>query len=185
MTNILENSICYLAGPIDYAKDQGKGWRKEVKKKLKSYKIHFLDPTNKLKGLTKEVDSEQEKIKTLKVQKKWEELSKMMKNVVRSDLRCIDVSDYIIAYVDPKVQVCGTYHEMINAINQKKPVLIVVNGGKEKASSWLFGICDYKNMFDSFDELFAYLEKIHKGKIKLNNRWVLIRKQLQDKELED
>jgi nucleoside 2-deoxyribosyltransferase len=181
MKNVLKHSICYLIGPIDNAKDQGKEWRKDVKENLKDLGIIFLDPTNKLQGLAKEVDNEQNKIKTYKKYKKWNILSKMMKKVVRGDLRSIDYADFVIMYVNTDIHMCGSYHEMTVAINQKKPVLLVIKGGKKMASSWLFGVCDHKYMYDNFDELFLYLKKINNGKEKLNDRWVLIRKQIQEK----
>ena len=183
MKNILKNSLCYLCGPIDNAADQGKTWRTETIKRYKKMNIKFLDPTNKLRGLVKEVDDEQEKIRKYKREGRWEELSKMMKGVVHQDLRVCDYVDFMIAYVDTSIHMCGSYHEIITATIQKKPVFIVVEGGKKNASSWLFGICDHNYMFDNFDELYKYLDGINSGKIKLSDRWVLIRNQLQTKKV--
>jgi nucleoside 2-deoxyribosyltransferase len=183
--NVLKHSICYLIGPIDNASDQGKGWRQMIKKRCAHMNIKFLDPTNKLRGLVKEVDNEQKKIKEYKEVGNWKELSLMMKQVVRSDLRSIDYADFVIVYVDTDIHMCGSYHEMTVAINQKKPVLIVVEGGKKYASSWLFGVCDYNFMFDNFEDLLKYLRNVNKGKEKLNDRWVLIRKQLQSKNVKE
>lgn len=180
---ILEHSLCYLIGPIDRVADQGKGWRKNIKKRLQNMKIKFLDPTNKLKGLTKEVGTEQQKIKEYKEKNEWEKLSLMMKNVVRSDLRCVDYADYVIMFIDPDVHMFGSIHEMTVAVNQKKPVLIVVNGGKKKASSWVFGVCDHNLIFDNWDDLCVYLKNVNNGKIKLSDKWMLIRKQLQTKNI--
>ena len=177
----LDGAIGYLIGPIDRVKDLGKKWRQDLIKKLSYTKIKFLDPTNKLRGLTKEVDGEQVRIKALKKNEQWEELSLLMKQVVRSDLRCIDYADFVIMYVDPGVHMFGSIHELTVAVNQKKPILVVIKGGKTKASSWLYGIVDYNFIFDSFEELYIYISKIDSGEVELNNRWVLIRKQLQNK----
>jgi len=179
----LEGSICYLAGPIDYAPDQGRAWRKETEERLKHLKINFLDPNSKVKGLSKEVNNDQDKVKRCKKDYKWKELSKIMKKIVREDLRCIDYSDFIIAYVNSSIHMCGTYHEIIIALNQKKPVFIVVEGGKKKSPSWLFGICDYKYMFDNFEDLFKFVINLDNGDIKMDNKWVLIRKQLAQKKV--
>ena len=54
-----------------------------------------------------------------------------------------------------------------------KPTLVVIEGGKEKAPNWLFGIMDFNFMFDSFDELYEFLTHIDEGFIEADlGRWV-------------
>src|SRR5690348_2645194 len=113
--NILEDSITYLVGPIDFAKDQGVGFRKEIREKIQAsgLNIRVLDPCKKVSGLPQDVGEEQTRINTFKAEKDWVSLAKMMKKIVRSDLRCIDYSDFIIAYIDRDVHMCGSYHEIV------------------------------------------------------------------------
>ena len=67
----------------------------------------------------------------------------------------------------------GTIHELINSLNQKKPTLVVVEGGKEVAPNWLFGIMDFNFIFDSFGELYDFLGLIDTEAIQANlSRWV-------------
>ena len=178
--NVLEKAIAYLAGPMDVAVDGGKEWRKYIIEGLKKRNINMvvLDPTNKPKCLTPELDGEQQIHQKLKKNHKWKELSKHIKKIVREDCRMVDLSDLIIVKIDKNIYACGTYNEVSIASVQNKPTLAIIEGGKENAPSWLFGILDYKTMFDSEDECLDYLEKINDGKIKLNSKWVLIRKYL-------
>lgn len=184
MNNQLKGSMCYLVGPIDFSDDKGVGYRQKIQKELKDLGIIFLDPTSKMDGLTPDVGIEQEKIAQMKKEERWDELRVFMKKIVRSDLRCVDYCDFVIAYVDPDVHMCGSYHEIVCAVNQKKPVLAVVNGGKKRASSWLFGILRTDAMFDNVEELVEYFKN---PEFKLDERWVLFRDQVfqQQKEVFD
>ena len=182
MSDKLKGAMCYLVGPIDFDSEKGVGYRQKIKKELKDLGIIFLDPTAKLDGLTPDVGIEQEKIAQLKEEKKWDELRVFMKKIVRSDLRCVDYCDFIIAYIDPEVHMCGSYHEIVCAVNQKKPVLAVIKGGRKKASSWLFGILRPDAMFDDVEGLVEYFNH---PEFNLDERWVLFREQVfnQQKEI--
>ena len=67
----------------------------------------------------------------------------------------------------------GTIHELLNSLAQRKPTLVVINGGRARAPNWLFGIMDYNFMFDSFDDLQIFLNQINDGTIGGDlSRWV-------------
>jgi nucleoside 2-deoxyribosyltransferase len=182
MSDVLQSSICYLAGAIDFAKDLGVGWRDEIKAKTKGMGIRYLDPCKKMENLAKDVGEEQRAIDRLKAEGKFEELREMMKKIVRSDLRMIDYSDFMICYIDPQVHSAGTYHELVLSLSQKKPTLIVIKGGIVKSPSWIFGISKIDYMFDSIDDVCSYLNRINSGEQEPEKEWVLIRKQLKDYE---
>ena len=158
---LLNESLCYLIGAIDFANDQGKSWRSEIVNSCKKngLKIKFLDPTNKITGLQKEVDEEHENISNLRQSQNWTKLSSFMKTIVREDHRSVDLSDFVIFYIDPSVHTCGSYFEFQSALTQKKPYFIICNGGKEKIPSWLYGICDHNFFFSSINEVVdAYVD---------------------------
>lgn len=182
MSNILKSSIAYLCGPIDYAKDQGISFRNEIKEKTEHIGIRYLDPCQKMAGLQSEVGEEQSKIHTHKKNKDFPKLRLMMKNIVREDLRMIDYSDFIVAYIDMSIPMFGTVHEIVLSLSQKKPTLIIVKDGIENAPSWLFGICNLDHMFNNIDEMVSYLNDINDEKKALTKEWVLIRKQLKQYE---
>lgn len=181
MINRLRDSICYLIGGIDFCKDQGKSWRKSIIHRCEEHNfgIKFLDPTNKLRGLQAEVGAEQDYIKMLKRDKNWNGLKSFMKIIVRHDHRCVDISDFIIMYIDTDYHMCGSYFELQSALSQKKPYFIVVNGGKANAPNWLFGIVDYECIYDDLESVVLKLEEIDQG-CPLSSRWVLIRDQLKE-----
>lgn len=180
MSEILTNSVCYLAGPIDFDKDLGVSYRQYIKEECKrrGLKIKFLDPTRKITGLSKDVGEEQEQIRKMKASKDWHGLRRMMKRIVKEDLRQVDLSDFIILLVDVKTHMCGSYHEMLTAEWERKPVLTIVKGGKDTAPSWLYGILNHRYMYNSADECIDFLVRINEGKAHLNNKWVLFRQEL-------
>jgi len=179
---VLDKTIAYLCGPIDEAIDQGIGYRRDFISISEKYglEIKFLDPTNKLKGLQQEVGTEQDRIERYRNRGRWKDLTNFMKIIVRADLRQVDLSDFVIAKVDKNIHMCGSYHEIFLADIEKKPILAIIEGGKKNAPAWLFGILDHNLMFDDAEECVKYLDKINRGLVKLDDRWVLLRKQLDE-----
>lgn len=175
MIDILQNSSVYLAGPIDNANDDGVCWRRELEQKCidKNLYLHFLDPTKSFAGYSAEIGDEKAKHLLLKKQGKWKQLSDFMKKVVRKDLRQVDWSAFIIAKLDKDIPTCGTYHEIIFADLQHKPVLVIAEDGIQHIPSWLFGILDYRYMFGSMDECIEFLLKVNKNMVTLDDKWIL------------
>ncbi|MFA5759399.1 MAG: hypothetical protein WC942_08620 [Clostridia bacterium] len=173
----LKNAVVYLAGPIDNATDLGRGWRQEITHKIKQSNIQLkvLDPTQKPHDAMSETSEEQIKIRQLKQTGQWDALVKFMKRLRRTDLRFVDLSDFIILYLDPTVHMVGSYNEMFVAEQQQKPILAIVNGTKADLSSWLFATLKPSEIFESVDECVAYLRCINDGTIELDDRWLLIR----------
>ena len=173
--NKLDGLRFYLAGPIDAAKDDGVGWRRALTPWLKRRKIKVVDPCDKPIAYSayKEIEGEKQKMMELKESGRYFELAQQMRDIVHVDLRMVDVSDGVIVYLDPETPMCGTYHELINALQQRKPTLVVIEGGKKKAPNWLFGIMNFNFMFDSFDDLKTFLKQIDEGIITADlSRWV-------------
>lgn len=178
--HVLDESLCYLAGAIDSASDCGAGWRRQFIQKCrdKNIKIKFLDPTNKVTGLNTESHEEKQLIHRLKYENKWDDLRIFMRQIVREDHRSIDLSDFIVLYIDPEVHTCGSYFELQSALTEKKPYFIITKGGKEKTPAWLFGICDHNYFYNTIDEVIEELCSLNSGEKPLSERWVLFRQQL-------
>ena len=179
---ILNESLCYLIGAIDQACDLGSGWRKLFMDecKLSGLNIKFLDPTDKVTGLQSESQDEHKRIVMLKGQKRWDELSEFMYRIVREDHRSVDLSDFVVFYLDPSVHTCGSYFELQSALTEKKPYFIIVKGGKKNTPAWLFGICDHNQFFGSVESVVEKLASLDSGRSSLSDRWVLFRKQIRD-----
>lgn len=173
--NRLKGMRVYLAGPIDHAEDDGVGWRNKMKKFLVKRGVNPLDPCDKPISYASygEIGAEKEKMMELKKMGRWFELSEQMKAIAHVDLRMTDVSDCVIVYLNPEVKMFGTIHELINSLQQRKPTLVVIEGGKENAPNWLFGIMDYNFMFDSFKELEDFLTLVDEAAFSPDlTRWV-------------
>jgi len=157
--NRLKGLRVYLAGPIDHAKDDGIGWRDMMKPFLSDKGMLPLDPCDKPINYASygEVGEEKSKMMELKKMGRFFELSEQMKAICHVDLRMTDIADCVVVYINPEVPMCGTIHELINSLQQRKPTLVVIEGGKKKAPNWLFGIMDFNFMFDSFDELKEFM----------------------------
>ena len=173
--NRLKNLRCYLAGPIDHAEDDGVEWRKMMTKWLKERKVKVLDPCDKpLKNAYyRGIEGEKAKMFELKNTGRYFELSRRMKEIVHMDLRMVDVSDIVIVYLDLESKPFGTTHELLNALHQRKPTLVVIEGGIAKAPNWLFGIMDFNFMFDNFEDVQMFLSQIDNETIEGDlSRWV-------------
>ncbi len=175
----LSNHRVYLAGPIDHAHDDGVGWRQRMAPFLKKMQLTILDPTDKPTSQCRfnEIGDEKENIKKLVELERWDELREISKEVVLVDLRMVEVSDFMIAYIDPDIHLCGTYDEVFESLRHRKPTLIVHKGGKARMSMWLRGKLNHNFVFDTFDDLYSYLEAIHNGTIEPDyTRWVFFDK---------
>ena len=94
-----------------------------------------------------------------------------------SSSRMVEVADFMIAYVDKDIHICGTYDEIFESLRRRKPTLIVHKGGKAEMSLWLRGKMNHNFVFESFDELYAYLEALHDGTVEPDyTRWVFFDK---------
>ena len=173
--NRLKGLRCYLAGPIDQAPDDGVEWRKRITPWLEQKGVMVLDPCDKPipDSYYKEIDDEKIGMMRLKNTGRYFELSQRMKEIVHMDLRMVDISDFVVVYLDPDIPTTGTTHELINSLAQRKPTLVVVQGGKKFAPNWLFGIMDFNFMFDDFKQLYSFLQQINDGGIMGDlSRWV-------------
>ena len=175
----LNNHRVYLAGPIDNAQDDGVGWRKNITPYLKKMGLTILDPTNKPTSQCKwnEVGEEKDHIQKLVDLERWDELRNLAKEIVLVDLRMVEVADFMICYLDRDIHQCGTYDELFEALRRRKPTLIVHKGGKKEMSMWLRGKVNHNFVFETFDDLYSYLEALHDGTIEPDyTRWVFFDK---------
>tara|TARA_Y100001937_G_C7094242_1_gene319328 strand:- start:429 stop:959 length:531 start_codon:yes stop_codon:yes gene_type:complete len=170
--NRLKNQRCYLAGAMDRVKDRGKGWRQEITPFLQSLGIVVFNPITKPTEVGLE-DHDTHLIKTkLKKNKRYEELSSMMKVIRSVDLRLVDISDFLIVNLDLDIHPCGTYEEIFWANRQKKPIIIHMVQGKEHTPDWLFGTVPHQMIFSDWHDIYGYLEHINSSEnINTYNRW--------------
>lgn len=158
--NNLYNTRAYLIGAMDRVKDGGVNWRKRITPKLSELGIKVLDPCKKLLNNSTEEDS-RHWIEYYKETKQYSKIRDKFGIIRRSDLRCVDVSDFVIAHIDISVHACGSYEEITTANRQKKPVLIWCEQGKQHAPNWLFFMLPHEHIFGSMEEIVEYLTLIN------------------------
>ena len=170
--NRLKNQRVYLAGAIDRVYDKGRGWREEISPFLESLGVVVFNPITKPTEIGLE-DSDTHLVKSkLKKNKRYDELSSMMKIIRSVDLRLVDISDLLIVNLDLDIHPCGTYEEIFWANRQKKPIIIHMVQGKEHAPDWLFGTVPHQMIYSDWNDIYGYLEHINSSEnINTHNRW--------------
>ncbi len=184
MSNNLSKLRCYTAGPIEYISqfsNKNKAFdKKKLEKFLEEKEVRILDPKKIFfRGI-----SEIKNRKELFDSGDYKEIRRQAKLIVRKDLRAVDISDFIIAYLPKDIKTTGTIHEIIEADRQRKPVLLVCPEGIKNIPFWLFGIIPIEYMFESLDDLIEYLEQIndYPEPEKLSDRWQFIISNLKEEE---
>jgi uncharacterized membrane protein len=158
---------------MDRALDGGEGWRKDIIRNLPHLGINWLDPTNKPIDIGKEDNESRAARRRAKKEGDWDAVSKEMKPIRCVDLRMVDVCDFLIVYIDVEVHACGTYEEVFLANRQKKPVLFVIEQGKNSVPDWLLAAFPEEYFFSSWEELYDYMEMVAYDKTFAdgNGRW--------------
>lgn len=83
--------------------------------------------------------------------------------------------DILLDAVKQRIPTYGTIHEIVVARQQRKPVYLVWEGGKDTCSAWLMWLVGHRNVFSTFDEVKTRLDNIAKGKTAYNARdWLLL-----------
>ena len=93
----------YLAGAMDRVPDGGVGWRNRISPILKSIGVTVLNPCDKPVEVGLEDANTRSEIDILKKTKNYSAIRKQYGVIRTLDLRCVDISDFIIASVDTNV----------------------------------------------------------------------------------
>jgi nucleoside 2-deoxyribosyltransferase len=170
--NRLKNQRVYLAGAMDRVHDRGATWRDNITPFLEKMGIIIFNPITKPTSTGME-DHDSHVIKTkFKNQKRYDELSSMMKTIRSVDLRLVDISDFLIVNLDLDHYACGTWEELFLCNRSKKPILIHIEQGKAHAPDWLFGTLPHEWFFSNWEELKNYVIHINNDEnIEHYNRW--------------
>lgn len=170
--NRLKNQRVYLAGAMDRVPDRGAGWRAEITPFLKEMGVVVFNPLNKPTEMGKE-DNETHLAKCrLKEAGRYGELSELMKTIRATDLRLVDISDFLVVNLDINTHPCGTLEEIFLANRSKKPVVVHIEQGKKHAPDWLFGTLPHDMFFSSWQEVREYLLHVNSSEeIQDLGRW--------------
>ncbi|NDB57185.1 hypothetical protein EB001_01855 [bacterium] len=157
--NNLKDSRCYLVGAMDRVKDGGKSWREKITLPLIHIGVKVLNPCKKILHSFSEEDS-RHWIEYYKETGQFSRIREEFGFIRSADLRCVDISDFIIVHIDVNTHACGTYEEITTANRQKKPILVWCEQGKSHAPNWLFFMLPHEHIFNSMEEIINYLNYI-------------------------
>ena len=176
----LTGATGYLSGPMEFVADHGVEWRRKFIKLVKqaNLKIDLIDPTDKPGGLDIKIGENKAHQEQLQREGRWEELRQYVHAYRRFDLRFVDISDFLVVVVDPRVPQWGTANEVYLAEQQHKPMFFVCDGGLGNLPRWLFDVAD--SVFRSIEQVVEELVLIDSGIVPLSDKWVLIRKHLEE-----
>lgn len=185
----LEGACGYLSGPMEFVADHGVEWRRKFIKLIHeaNLKIDLIDPTDKPGGEDVKIGENKSHQEALQKEGRWKELRDYVKSYRRYDLRFSDISDFLVVVVDPRVPQWGTANEVYNAELQRKPMFFVCDGGLKNLPRWLFGVIDIDNhiknkrcnVFENIEDVVRELRCLDNGTYPLSDRWVLVRKHLE------
>jgi hypothetical protein len=180
-----EHFYMYLAGPIDFDPSGGTQWRVEWTDALAGLGFNrdlIMSPTLKpISNIGYDADNEAELIHAARQKQDWEEMERVVGEIMHIDLRMTDKADLILAKFPKdkngnRVFTVGTVHEIVEARRQHKPVMVVWDGGKETASGWLMTLVGHRNVFGTFEELKDRLRQIVKGETDYDTKdWLMFK----------
>ncbi len=147
--------LAYLCGPIEFASDGGRLWRRKLTPFLRDDLGHRVyDPAeDEKKNLT---DDEVANFRTWK-RSDLERFRRVVRKIIRFDLDLIESkADYVICHWDDAAaQSGGTSAELTVAHRKGIPVYLVTQLPVEEISGWMLACAD--RVFSSIDELKRFL----------------------------
>ena len=171
---LLLKTKVYLCGHMQYA--DGRGWREELTPKLVGLGVTVFNPYIKpFVDDCEEDETVRAALKRCMETECYDAVAKRMKTVRNFDLRLCDLSDFIIAHINPAVASWGSAEEIVTSVRAKKPVFLSIVGGKKACPLWVMGMLPHKYIYNNLDEIVATLKRIDSGEKKIDSdRWKLL-----------
>lgn len=171
---ILNKIKIYLCGAMEY--ENGEAWRNKVEKELGPLGIRCLNPYKKpFCEKIKEDEKSRGKLKDWMAAGDLDTVHEHMARVRNDDLRCCDLVDAAICYINPGTNSWGTGEELTTLNREKKPIFVIIEGGKNKCPLWIVGMLKPKYIYNSLEEVIEKIKNIDSGKIKIDSeRWQLL-----------
>lgn len=160
----------YLAGPMEHDPTNGVQWRQRITEFLQRFGVDVQDPTCKPFDIGIEDLENKEAHARWRANGEWDKIAQAMKVIRQVDLRMVDTSDFIITYLPPGVNTCGTWEEVFTANRSKRPILICCP--KQHVPGWLFGVIPHRYFFEDWVAIQEYLTSIDAGEVDDPKRWL-------------
>jgi nucleoside 2-deoxyribosyltransferase len=167
---ILNKTKVYLGGNLQHT-DDAEGWRNRLSIELNKRGIEVLDPTKQMfLGQEAETQEARNQLKIWQKEENFAAIHGFMKEVIRRDLRAVDLSTFLIFRLEPDKPTFGTITEITVAAMQRKPLLFILED-KKKMPLWLIGMVNMDFVFDSEESLLKYLQLADHGFISLDTKY--------------
>lgn len=185
----LDGAMGYLSGSIEYSQDHGVGWRRRFITLVNQAKlqIDLVDPTDKPGGMEVKIGENQAYQHKLQRIGRFRELQEYVHRYRHFDLRFTDYSDFLVVMVNPGIPQWGTADEVYFAEAQHKPMFFICEGGLSVLPRWLFDVIDdidangKTNVYTCVEDVVDELIMLDMGLSPLSDKWVLIRKSLEER----
>ncbi len=143
----------YLSSPYEHSRAKT-SW-----KLLAASTMYNLD--NRIKTIDPCPDAcdETPLIDEMKANEDWLGMYSFCANIVEGDLAMLNRCEGMIAYLPHDAKTFGTTHEIVYALDNRIPVVLVMPEGIDKVSHWLWGILGPNRLFDDLEEAAATLVK--------------------------
>jgi len=177
MENVLYRTKVYTIGAMEYA--DGSNWREAVEGELIPRNITVFNPYKKpFINDCDEASDVRARMRDHMACGKYEEVVEWAKTIRRFDLNLVDRSDFIIAYIIPSTASWGTAEELSTAVSLRKPIFVVIEGGKRHTPLWLMGQLKHKYIYDSIEDALTMVKKIDSGEVIIDSpTWRLLKKE--------
>ncbi|MFZ3216291.1 MAG: hypothetical protein WA192_09555 [Candidatus Acidiferrales bacterium] len=133
--------LAYLSGPIEYAEDGGRLWRRKLAPFLREQLGHRVyDPAeDEKKNLSDEEAAHFREWKSNDI----ERFRRVVRKIIAFDLDVIEnQADYLVCYWDAQARSGGTSAELTIAHRKGIPVYLVSSLPVEEISGWMLGCSD-------------------------------------------
>lgn len=155
----------------------GKEWRIKTTSFLNSINVTVFDPY--IRPFLLEIKEDEEarsKMKSQMLNGEYDKVADRMKAVRSDDLRLCDICDFAIAYISPTVSSWGAAEEIYTLNRMKKPIFVVIDGGKQLTPFWLMGTLPHKYFYNNIEEALNMIKSINDGSREIDSeRWRLLK----------
>lgn len=158
----------YLAGAIQYDWNAD-DWRQRLIEVLPQHGFEVLNPCSDLQTQSiqqlgiNQIGELQDHMRELLLQGKNEEFHGLISQIRQNDLEMVVCSDAIIAYIDFSIPTFGTTEQILLAVQNSVPVILVTPQQPSDCSYWLLSILfdsEMNRLCHSLQDVYGLLEEI-------------------------
>ena len=146
-----KKQTAYLAGPMEYAKKNGRGWRIRYKQELEKIGINCIIPEFHERDITNEKEMKRLKLENINL------YIEKMRQLIALDIEFVQSVDMVIVKWNGEVM-SGTIGEVQEAYLQFVPAYLVTEYDLSTVPGW-FLAC-FERTFRNFKQLKQYLKSL-------------------------